>query len=57
MTAGSKDPVFYTVNAFNLQQSLPNAQLIIYPDSGHAPMDQYPDLFVKHVSMFLDRSK
>ena len=54
VVAESSDPVFYTVNAFNLQQNLADAQLIIYPDSGHAPMYQYPDLFVKHVSMFLD---
>src|SRR5690606_5717767 len=30
---GSTDTVFYTINAFNLQQKLPNAQLVIYPDS------------------------
>ncbi len=52
--SGSNDVVFYTANAFILEQNLRNAQLIIYPDTGHAPMDQYPDLFVKHVSMFLN---
>ena len=32
---------------------LPNAQLIIYPDSAHGSLYQYPVLFVRHVSMFL----
>lgn len=32
---GSNDLVFYTVNDFNLQQHLPNALLIVYPDGGH----------------------
>jgi pimeloyl-ACP methyl ester carboxylesterase len=50
---GSTDPIIYTVNSFVLQQNLPNAQLIIYPDSAHGSHHQYPELFVRHVSMFL----
>jgi len=52
---GSNDVIIYTVNSFILQQHLPNAQLILYPDSAHGSLFQYPDLFVGHVSMFLDR--
>ena len=54
---GSTDPIIYTVNSFILQQNLPNAQLIIYPDSAHGSHHQYPGLFVRHVSMFLDQER
>jgi pimeloyl-ACP methyl ester carboxylesterase len=50
---GSADLIIYTVNSFILQQNLPNAQLILYPDSAHGSHHQYPGLFVRHVSMFL----
>ena len=51
---GSKDLIVYTVNSFILQQNIPNAQLILYPDSNHGSPYQYPELFVQHVSLFLD---
>jgi pimeloyl-ACP methyl ester carboxylesterase len=50
---GSNDVIIYTMNSFILQQNLPNAQLIIYPDSAHGSHHQYPELFVRHASMFL----
>jgi pimeloyl-ACP methyl ester carboxylesterase len=50
---GSNDVIIYTMNSFILQQNLPNAQLIIYPDSAHGSHHQYPALFVRHASMFL----
>ena len=50
---GSSDVIIYTVNSFILQQNLPNAELIIYPDSAHGSHHQYPALFVRDVSMFL----
>jgi len=37
-----------------LQQNLPNAQLILYPDSNHGSQYQYPALFVADVARFLD---
>ena len=50
---GGADVIIYSVNSFILQQHLPNAQLILYPDANHGSQYQYPELFVPHVSMFL----
>jgi pimeloyl-ACP methyl ester carboxylesterase len=50
---GSNDVIIYTINSFILQQNIPNAQLILYPDSSHGSQYQYPERFVRHVSMFL----
>jgi pimeloyl-ACP methyl ester carboxylesterase len=50
---GSTDLIIYTVNSFILQQNLPSAQLIIYPDSAHGSHHQYPETFVRDVSVFL----
>jgi pimeloyl-ACP methyl ester carboxylesterase len=51
---GGADVIVYTVNSFILQQNIPNAQLILYPDANHGSLYQYPELFVRHVSLFLD---
>jgi pimeloyl-ACP methyl ester carboxylesterase len=50
---GGADVIIYTVNSFILQQNIPNAQLILYPDANHGSQYQYPALFVRPVSMFL----
>jgi pimeloyl-ACP methyl ester carboxylesterase len=54
VVAGSHDIVFYTINDVTLQHNLPNAQLVIYPDSNHGAIYQYPDLFVSHATLFLN---
>lgn len=51
---GSNDVIIPTINSYVLQQKLPNAQLILYPDANHGSFYQYPDLFVKHATLFLD---
>jgi pimeloyl-ACP methyl ester carboxylesterase len=53
IVGGKSDIIFYTINSFYLQQNLPNAQLILYPDSAHGSLFQYPQLFVEHTNMFL----
>jgi pimeloyl-ACP methyl ester carboxylesterase len=50
---GSNDVIIYTVNSYILQQNLPNAQLILYPDASHGSQYQYPERFVRHTSLFL----
>jgi pimeloyl-ACP methyl ester carboxylesterase len=51
---GGNDVIIYSVNSFILQQHLPNAQLILYPDANHGSQYQYPALFVADVTRFLD---
>jgi pimeloyl-ACP methyl ester carboxylesterase len=53
---GNNDIMIPTVNSFTLSAHLPNAQLIIYPDSGHGALFQHAGAFTSHVSEFLDRS-
>jgi pimeloyl-ACP methyl ester carboxylesterase len=50
---GNKDIVVLPINAFILEQHLPNAQLIMYPDSNHGAQSQHADLFLKHAKLFL----
>jgi pimeloyl-ACP methyl ester carboxylesterase len=55
VTNGNHDIMIPTVNSFTLSEHLPNAQLIIYPDSGHGSLFQHSGAFTGHVSEFLDR--
>lgn len=54
VTNGIKDIMVPTENSYILTENLPYAQLIIYPDSGHGHLFQYPELFAEHVNLFLD---
>jgi pimeloyl-ACP methyl ester carboxylesterase len=50
---GKAGIIFYTINALYLEQHLPNAQLIVYPDAAHGSLFQYPELLVEHTETFL----
>jgi pimeloyl-ACP methyl ester carboxylesterase len=50
---GNKDIVVLPINAFILAERLPNAQLIIYPDSNHGAQYQHAELFLTHAKLFL----
>ncbi|KAI8314708.1 putative aminoacrylate hydrolase RutD [Colletotrichum sp. SAR11_59] len=53
VTNGHNDIMSPTPNSFTLQKNLPNAQLIIYPDAGHGHLFQAPELYAKHLDLFL----
>jgi pimeloyl-ACP methyl ester carboxylesterase len=51
---GTDDIVIPTINSYVLQQFLPSAELILYPDANHGSHFQYPGLFARHARIFLD---
>jgi pimeloyl-ACP methyl ester carboxylesterase len=51
---GSDDIVVPTINSYILQQFLPDAELILYPDANHGSHFQYPEQFARHTRIFLD---
>lgn len=54
VTNGVEDIMVATKNSYILTENLPNAQLIIYPDSGHGHLFQYPEQFAGDVNRFLE---
>jgi pimeloyl-ACP methyl ester carboxylesterase len=50
---GDDDTMLPTRNSFHLAELLPDAQLSIYPDSGHGGIFQHHDLFVTQALDFL----
>jgi pimeloyl-ACP methyl ester carboxylesterase len=53
VVCGSHDTMLPADNAYAMFKVLSNAQLILYPDSGHGALFQHHELFVKHVRAFL----
>jgi pimeloyl-ACP methyl ester carboxylesterase len=51
---GVNDIMIASINSWHLAQNIPNAQLLIYPDAGHAAQFQYPERFLKHAIHFLE---
>jgi pimeloyl-ACP methyl ester carboxylesterase len=52
---GSHDIVVPTVNSYILRQKLPNAELILFPDSNHGSHFQFTEQFNRCATDFLDR--
>ena len=50
---GVHDVMIPTINSFYMARNLPNAQLFIYPDCGHAAQFQCPQRFLAHAVQFL----
>lgn len=50
---GRNDAMVPTVNSFILQQRLPDARLMLFPDSGHGSHFQFPEEFAKVAAGFL----
>jgi pimeloyl-ACP methyl ester carboxylesterase len=50
---GNKDVVVIPINAFLLEQHLPDAQLVMYPDASHGAQSQHAEVFLDHALRFL----
>lgn len=50
---GVNDVMIPSINSWHMAQHIPNAQLFIYPDAGHAAQFQYPERFLQHAIPFL----
>jgi len=51
---GKFDPSYPLMNSLVLEREIPNAKLIVYPDSGHGFLFQYHDQFVPELLAFLE---
>ena len=53
VASGSHDTMLPASNAYAMFKELSNAQLILYPNSGHGALFQHHETFVSHVRTFL----
>jgi len=54
VTNGSDDIMMFPVNSVTLNRHLPDARLILYPNSAHGFLFQYPVQFARDAGDFLD---
>ena len=54
VVSGSHDTMLPANNAYAMFKELSNAQLALYPDSGHGALFQHHATFVSHVQTFLE---
>ena len=50
---GINDVMIPTTNSYILALHIPDARLVLYPDSGHGALSQYPHQFCAEVKLFL----
>jgi pimeloyl-ACP methyl ester carboxylesterase len=49
----NKDVVVIPINAFLLEQHLPDAQLVMYLEASHGAQSQHAEIFFEHALRFL----
>jgi len=54
VVSGSHDTMLPADNAYAMFKELSNAQLVLFPDSGHGALFQHHEVFVSHVRTFLE---
>lgn len=52
--AGDKDPGSPPITWFNESGHLPTTQIIVLPQAGHGPQQQYPELSASYIHSFLE---
>ena len=50
---GVHDEMIPVANSYRLAENLPNAVLLVYPDSGHGSLFQHHESFTRHAAAFL----
>jgi pimeloyl-ACP methyl ester carboxylesterase len=49
---GMRDEMIAASNSYLLAENLPNAELLVYPDSGHGSLFQFHESFTRHAASF-----
>jgi len=52
---GVHDEMIPVSNSYRLVENLPNAMLLVYPDSGHGSLFQFHESFTRHAAVFLNQ--
>ena len=50
---GVHDEMIPVANSYRLSENLPNAMLLVYPDSGHGSLFQFHESFTRQAAAFL----